>query len=145
MTESFTLNFYPWNQWNKYKHLIVDAKKQTGVTTQVIPQEATPGCGRVICVEPPPFLCDYALIQSGSVAGFTAALLWFFGIKEDDRVITVAQTLSQIMGGKVVEHLEERDYGDRLINPEPTVLVDKDSSVEHRPRKTDGDSAGYLW
>ena len=99
----------------------------------------------MLCVEPPPFLCDYALIQSGSVKGFTAALLWFFGIKEDERVITIQQMLSRIMGGKVVQHLEERDYGDRLINPQPNVLVDKDSSVEHRPREAEWGSAGYLW
>lgn len=133
------LPFYPWNQWDKYKSLIVQAKQATGITEQVLPQEAKPGCGRVICVESPPFLCDYALIQSGSVKGFTAALLWLFNIKEDNRIVTVAQMLSRIMGDNVVEHSEERNYGDREINPEPEVIV------KPRPRQTNGDSAGYLW
>jgi hypothetical protein len=145
MPDSFTLNFYPWNEWNKYKHLIVDAKKQTGVTAQVVPQEAKPGCDRVICVEPPPFLCDYALVKSGSVAGFTAALLWLFNIKEDDRIVTVQKMLSRLMGGEVFEHLEERNYGDREINPSPVVLDTEDGDSEPRPRQADGHSAGYLW
>ncbi len=139
------LPFYPWSEWDKHKAVIVQAKKATGVTDQVLPREAKPGDMRVVCVEPPPFLCDYALIKSGSVAGFTDALLWFFGIKKDERVITVAQMLSRIMGGEVFEHLEERDYSERLINPEPNVLASKNSNPEPRPRETDGDSAGYLW
>ena len=134
------LPFYPWNQWDKYKSLIVQAKQATGITDQVLPQEAKPGSMRVICVEPPPFLCDYALIKAGNVAGFTEALLWFFEIKEDKRVITVQKMLSKIMGGQVFEHLTERNYGDKIINPEPETEV-----VEPRPRKTDGNSAGYLW
>lgn len=138
--EPVTFSFYPWSEWSKYKSVIVQAKQATGVTEQVLPREAKPGDRRVVCVEPPPFLCDYALIKSGSVAGFTQALLWFFGIKEDERVVTVAQMLSRIMGGEVIEHFEERNYGDRFINPEPEPEV-----VEHRPRKTDGDSAGFLW
>lgn len=134
------LPFYPWSEWDKHKALIVQAKQATGVTEQVMPQEAQPGDMRVVCVEPPPFLCDYALIKSGSVTGFTQALLWFFGVKEDKRVVTVAQILSRIMGGEVIEHLEERNYEQRLINPEPEPEI-----VEHRPRKTDGNSDGFLW
>lgn len=139
------LPFYPWSAWDKHKTIIIQAKQATGITDQVLPREAQPGDMRVVCVEPPPFLCDYALIKSGNVAGFTEALLWFFGIKEDGRVVTVQQMLSRIMGGQVLEQLEDIDYGDRLINPEPVVLVVEDSSVEHRPREAEWGSPGYLW
>lgn len=134
------LPFYPWSEWGKHKALVVQAKQATGVTEQVLPREAKPGDMNVVCVEPPPFICNYALIKSGSVAGFTEALLWFFGVKKDKRVVTVQQMLSRIMGGEVFEHLNERNYGDRFINPEPEADV-----VESRPRKADGNSTGFLW
>ena len=132
------LNFYPWNKWNDYRDLIVQAKQATGYPHKVTPKQAEPGCGKVICTEPPPFLCDYALIKSGSVEGFTHALLWYFGLREDSRIITMDKMLSKIMGGEVKEIPDGTD-SERHINPEPEV------ATQPRPRKTDGDSGGSLW
>lgn len=135
------LHFYPWDKWPEHRDVIVSAKQATGYTGKVVPCEAKPGLMRVVAVEVPPFLCDYALVKSGTVEGFTAALEWYFGLRDDPRVVTVQKMLSRIMGQEVFEHLEERDYGDRLINPrsEPA------KPVKSRPRKTDGDRVGSLW
>lgn len=98
-----TLNFYPWNKWPEYRSVIVEAKKIVNSGITVTPTEALPGAERVIAVEVPNFICDYALVKSGSVEGFTAALEWYFGVKDDPRVTTAAKMLSRIMGGEVVE------------------------------------------
>lgn len=134
-----TLNFYPWNKWNEYRNIIVAAKQAIGYTQKVTPQEAKPGSIKVICTEIPPFLCDYALIKSGSVEGFTNALLWYFGFRDDDRIIAMDKMLSNIMGGQVREIKDGADSVQRNINPEPEV------SGESRPREADGDSGRFLW
>lgn len=133
-----TLNFYPWSEWNKYRDIIVAAKQATGYPYQVTPTEAKAGCKRTICTEPPPFLCDYGLVKSGSVEGFTNALLWYFGLRDDDRIVTMDKMLSKLMGGEVKE-IADGSQGERNINPEP------ETDDKPRPRKTDGDSGGLLW
>lgn len=135
-----TLNFYPWSEWQNYRDIIVAAKKATGIDVAVTPREAQAGNMKVVCVKEPPFLCDYALIQSGSVEGFTSALLWYFGIKDDPRVITVEKTLSKIFGAKVTK-VEGKKHEDRIVNPEPKPEI----VVKPRPRDADRDSSGYLW
>jgi hypothetical protein len=135
------IHFYPWDKWSEYRSVLVQAKQATGYTEKVTPSEAKPGSMRVIAVEVPPFLCDYALVKSGTVGGFTAALKWYFGLSNDPRVVTVEKMLSKIMGGEVFEHLEERDYGERLINPTPEPA----SPVKSRSGETNRDRVGSLW
>lgn len=132
------LNFYPWSNWNVSRETIVAAKKATGYPYQVTPREAKPGDAKVICTEIPPFLCDYALVKSGSVEGFTNALLWYFGLRDDDRIVTMDKMLSRIMGAEVKE-IADGDNGEQYVNPEP------ETDTEPRPRKTDGNSGSSLW
>lgn len=133
------LNFYPWNKWNDSRETIIQAKKATGYPYQITPKEAKVGDVKVICTEPPPFICDYALVKSESLEGFTNALLWYLDLREDKRVITMDKMLSKIMGGEVKEIPDGRDTSQREVNPEPETIA------ESRPRKTDGDSGGILW
>lgn len=97
------LHFYPWDKWPEYRSVIAEAKNNINSGLTVTPTQALPGAVRVIAVEKPDFICDYALVKSGSLEGFTAALEWYFGVKEDPRVTTAAKMLSQIMGGEVIE------------------------------------------
>lgn len=135
------IHFYPWDKWTQYRDVIVQAKNATGYTEKVVPVEGIPGSMRIVAVEVPPFLCDYALVKSGTVEGFTAALQWYFGLRDDPRVITVQKILSKIMGSEVFEHSEERDYRERLINPTP----DTAKPVKHRSGEADRNSARHLW
>jgi hypothetical protein len=132
------LNFYPWSDWNVYRETIVSAKQATGYPHKVTPKQAEPGDDKVICTEPPPFLCDYALVKSGSVEGFTNALLWYFGLREDNRIVTMDKMLSRIMGAEVKE-VADGDSDERYVNPKP------ETDNQPRPRKTDGDSGSGLW
>lgn len=105
------LNFYPWNRWNEYKATIVQAKHETGITEQLKPVQAVPGCGKTIAVEPPPFLTDHALIRSHSVAAFVQALLWYVNDEDtNDRYTSAGKQLSQWMGGHVVEKDNDIEY-----------------------------------
>jgi len=134
------LPFHPWNKWAEYRDTIIAAKQATGYTQKIVPRPAQPGDTKVICVETPPFLCEYAIVKSGSVEGFTHALLWLLGIREDKRIVTMAKMLTNLMGEKVKEITNERtDTARQHINPEP------ENVVEPRPRETDGYSAGVLW
>jgi hypothetical protein len=134
------LNFYPWNKWVEYRPVIIEAKKLVNDGLAVTPTEAIPGCGKVICVETPPFLCDYAIIKSGTVEGFTAALQWYLNGQQDPRVITMAKMLTNIIGAEVKELDYERiDTTTQHVNPEPETVV------EHRPRETNRDSSRTLW
>lgn len=134
------LPFHPWDKWADYRDIIVQAKQATGYTQKVTPRAARAGDTKVICIETPPFICDYAIVKSGTVEGFTHALLWLFGIRQDKRIITAAKMLTDLMGGQVKEITNERiDTSRQHINPEP------ENVVEPRPRETDGHSAGLLW
>jgi len=134
------LPFYPWNKWAEHRDIIVAAKQATGYTQKITPRPAQPGDKKVICIETPPFICDYAIVKSGTVEGFTHALLWLFGIRQDKRIITAAKMLSDLMGGQVKEITDERiDTSRQHVNPEPKTVV------EPRPREADGYSSGVLW
>jgi hypothetical protein len=134
------LNFYPWTKWAEYRPTIIEAKKLVNNDVSVTPAQAIPGCAKVICVETPPFLCDYAIVKSGTVEGFTAALQWYINGEEDPRVITMAKMMSNIMGATVKEIDYDRiDTQTQYVNPEPKPVV------EHRPRQANRDSDRSLW
>lgn len=98
------LNFYPWESWAEYRDLIVQAKKETGITEQLKPVAAQPGCGKAIAVQPPPFLCEHALVRTPNVAVFVHALLWYVTDSTDDnRYTSMEKQLTQWVGGPVVE------------------------------------------
>lgn len=134
------LPFHPWNKWAEHRDIIIAAKQATGYTKKITPRPAKAGDTKIICTETPPFICDYAIVKSGSVEGFTHALLWLLGIREDKRIITAEKMMSNLMGATVKEITNEpTDPSRQYVNPEPTNVV------EHRPREADGDSRGVLW
>jgi hypothetical protein len=106
VTATNRLHFYPWDKWPEYRSVITEAKNSINSGITVTPTEARPGALKVLAVEVPNFICDYALVKSGSVEGFVAALEWYFGVKDDPRVTTAAKMLSHIMGGEVVERYD---------------------------------------
>lgn len=98
------LNFYPWESWAEYRDVIVQAKKETGITEQLKPTAAQAGCGKAIAVQPIPFLCDHALVRSQNVAAFVHALLWYVSDDSNDsRYTSAAKQLTQWLGGPVEE------------------------------------------
>jgi hypothetical protein len=103
VTATNRLYFYPWDKWPEYRSVVAKAKDSINSGISVTPTQALPGALRVVAVEVPDFICDYALVKSGSVEGFMAALEWYFGVKDDPRVTTAEKMLSHIMGGEVVE------------------------------------------
>lgn len=51
----------------------------------------------------PDFVCEYAEVPNTSSAGLDAALAWVLGEHDDSRAMTMAETLTDMFGGEVVE------------------------------------------
>lgn len=90
------------NDWDRIKR----AKAASGVDFQVRPVVAVPGSpGRVLAIgSAPPFLCEFAGVDSTESPGFQAAVNWTLDQSiQDPRATTLAQQLSAIFGGTVRE------------------------------------------
>lgn len=76
-----------------------------GLPVEVRPATAVPGgADRVICINTTPdFITDYAFLPSVDSKGLPNAIKWALSDAVDDRAITMADMLSEIMGCEVVE------------------------------------------
>lgn len=85
-----------------------ELKASMGLPFLLKPTAAYAGAGsRILATEPPPFVCDHALVSGMDLKD---ALLWVLGIVETDpRATTMARQLSAIIGGEVREVNDERD------------------------------------
>ena len=99
------LPVYPRTPNEKDMQLLRDAKKALKSETLIIPTDAVPGSpGRILALrEPPPWLCDYALVKEPNVQSLTAALDWIINNKEDRRGVTIVRKLQEIFGPGVKE------------------------------------------
>lgn len=105
-TDLRPLPIYPWPLNEVDYGAVRLAKARLGVEWKVLPRPAIAGSpGRILALrEPPPFLCDYALVndpQNGN--SMLAALEVALGLKDDERMNTVLDTLKSIFGEGVRE------------------------------------------
>lgn len=62
------------------------------------------GADRVICINTTPdFITDYAFLPSVESKGLPNAIKWALSDEKDERAITMADMLSEILGCEVVE------------------------------------------
>ena len=85
------------------------AKQQIPDAPLIQPVRAVPGSpGRVLAIgTPPPFLCDYALVETSTSPGLQKALEWTLGLREDERGMTVLKKLQQIFGAETMEIFDD--------------------------------------
>lgn len=85
------------------------AKQQIPDAPLVTPVRSVPGSpGRVLAIgTPPPFLCDYALVETSTSPGLQKALEWTLGLREDERGMTVLKKLQQIFGAETREIFDD--------------------------------------
>lgn len=85
------------------------AKQQIPDAPLIQPVRAVPGSpGRVLAIgTPPPFLCDYALVETSTSPGLQKALEWTLELCEDERGMTVLKKLQQIFGAETREITDE--------------------------------------
>lgn len=100
MTETVPLYLHPFP--SPILPALRELKGSMGLSFLLKPTAAYAGAGsRILATEPPPFICDHALVSGMDLKD---ALLWVLGTVEDDpRATTMARQLSAIMGGEVRE------------------------------------------
>ena len=102
------LAIYPPGAWLEHGDMIKEAKGQLQTTVKLVPCEAVPGSSRVLAFrEPPPFICEYALVRVPSVDSLRAALSAYMGLTRDPRWATFETWFREACGMEVTEREPE--------------------------------------
>ena len=93
---------------------IKQAKQSLGLPYTVQLARAVPeGESRVLALEtPPPFICDYFMVESTLDANLRDAVEWVLGERGDDfRIVTMTEMLEETLGGPVMEVEDANELG----------------------------------
>lgn len=107
--EARPLHLANFRHWPAFRPQFVAAKELSGISDQLRPVAAVPGCGRCIVLGSgiPDFACDYAVVRTDSRPEIAASILeWYVSGEEDSRAFGTRDWLESVLGVGVREVTE---------------------------------------